>query len=810
MGAGLVTRWHLPRTDQVAVSALAASATFFTLLAWDVLSDDASAFLVPLFWVCVFTAAVGLALRTVSAPLLLVPVTQALVAALLLHHLWAGGTAVGGWVPTPTSLGDAVDVLANGARQASQWPAPVPVAAHDFPAVMLATGTVVALLVDLLACTLRRVPASGLPLLAAFTVPVSLVGGVSWMVFALGALSFTLLLTADQAARLGRWGHTLTPVSYSEARAAGGVVDNQPHQVRLGTLWPSASRFAVAGVAAAVLAPVALPGGLSLFEGDGPGDGTGPGNEVTLTNPMVSMQRRLTREADIPLVTIHTEDPDPGYLRLTVLDDFNGTEWTPANRDLPPSQRADGPLPLAPGQSPDTPHATYLTRIDVSTAFGSTWLPAPYPAARIRVPGDWRYDLDTLDFHSADKKVTTAGLSYQVDGEVLKPDPAALVAAPPAPRQIFAPYTELPSTVPPWIVDLAQSVTAKGRSQFEKAVMLQRWFRTDGGFTYSTDRASGSGLDQLELFLGTGDGSRVGYCEQFSSAMAMLARALGIPARVAVGFLRPDPRGHGDWVYSSHDLHAWPELYFQGTGWVRFEPTPQDQAAEVPSYTTGRVPGPADLPTTDTSATPLDEKIKPSASVDKGTTSASDGAQGHTPTWPLAAGGVLVLGGLLALPRVVRGSRRRRRLAPAGGGRARSAVDVAEDAWAEVRATALDLALGWDDGSTLRQRARALAASLDGERGAQPARAALERLVLLLEQARYSRRGLEGHERDVQDAAGEVLRSLHARATPTARRRAAWLPASLWQEQRVHGSARRGISGAASTRPVGDLDRLSV
>ena len=100
-------------------------------------------------------------------------------------------------------------------------------------------------------------------------------------------------------------------------------------------------------------------------------------------------------------------------------------------------------------------------------------------------------------------------------------------------------FTDLPDDLPPIVDDLAVQVTQDAKTPYEKAVALQNWFREDGGFTYALERASGNGSDALVEFLSDGPGGRTGYCEQFASAMAVMARELEIPARVAVGFLQP-------------------------------------------------------------------------------------------------------------------------------------------------------------------------------------------------------------------------------------------------------------------------------
>ena len=797
-----------PRTSPAAgaaISFLAAGTSFFTLLSWDGLSDDSSAYLVPLFFISVAVAAVGFGVRLLRLPMPAVLGLQLVVVALLVHQQFEVGGALGGLFPTSDSLRAAGELL-NGAIDATaRYAAPIPADETQFPALMLASGAAVVLLVDVIACTLRRVPLAGLPLLAAFTAPVSLLGGVSWVPFALAATCFVLMLAADQATRLGNWGRSLS----------GPVTDSQPHTVGLSTVWPTATRIGFAGIGLAVLAPALLPASNGLLGGD---DGFGPGegsDEVHIDNPMLDVRRDLKRGADIELLRLTTDDPDPRYLRLSVLDEFTGQSWLPSDRNIPTVNRVDGPLPQAPGLDPATEATEYSWSITIGDELNSKWLPVPYPATDVEVEGDWRFDSRTLDLMTPVDEATTAGLDYTVSAQSVRLDPAALVGAPPPNRTVFAEGTRLPASVPPWLEDLARDVTDGARSNFERAVQLQQWFRVDGGFVYSIERSDdGNGTEQLERFLGTGEDSRVGYCEQFSAAMALMARTIGIPARVAVGFLRPERDGD-EWVYSSHDLHAWPELYFEGAGWLRFEPTPAAEGYSAPSYTAGRIPAPEDVDVPSASP-PVEEQTDRAApeSADSGSSS-EDEAGLPLLRWAGWAASALAVAGVLALPRAARALLRRRRLAgEASGG-------LPEGGWAEVRATALDLGLGWDDGVTLRRRARALvpamaAAARRADGSAEDAGdsgtdrtpvEALERLVLLLERHRFSRSGLaEQLQSEVPTLAETVTDAMRRAAKPSVQRRATWLPASLWRS-RWSGPRRRS---SPTVDRIGELDRVSV
>jgi hypothetical protein len=282
--------------------------------------------------------------------------------------------------------------------------------------------------------------------------------------------------------------------------------------------------------------------------------------------------------------------------------------------------------------------------------------------------------------------------------------------------------TKLPSDFPSVIRRQAESVTKGATTQFDKAVALQDWFRTGGGFTYSLDQGQGSGMKLLSHFV-TDD--RVGYCEQFASAMAAMGRSLGIPSRVVVGFLDGSPLPDGRILYTSDERHAWPEMYFAGAGWVRFEPTPSARAATVPTYT--RSEADIKVPRTSASTAP---NTRPSARPDQNPTQvATQGGSGVSVPWRLLAG-ALVLLLLLVSPGTLRGLQRRRRLHGA------DRTHLTEGAWAELGATAQDLGLDWPDQRSPREQAQRVSAQV----GAGPEdTASLEGLLTDVERGRYAR-----------------------------------------------------------------------
>jgi transglutaminase-like putative cysteine protease len=117
----------------------------------------------------------------------------------------------------------------------------------------------------------------------------------------------------------------------------------------------------------------------------------------------------------------------------------------------------------------------------------------------------------------------------------------------------------------------AQRRTARARSPYEATLLLERWFRREGGFRYEEQPpTSPSGRPPLVDFV---EVNRAGYCQHYAGAMAVMLRLLGVPARVAVGFTAGTWKG-GVWTVTDHQAHAWVEAWFDGFGWLTFDPTP--------------------------------------------------------------------------------------------------------------------------------------------------------------------------------------------------------------------------------------------
>ncbi len=130
-------------------------------------------------------------------------------------------------------------------------------------------------------------------------------------------------------------------------------------------------------------------------------------------------------------------------------------------------------------------------------------------------------------------------------------------------------YLQLPEDTPQRVFDLAQQITADENNPYDQAMALQAFLRT---YPYTLDvPLPPKGVDVADYFLFD---LKKGYCDYYATAMVVMARSLGIPARLAVGYAPGsyDPKKNR-LVVREKDAHSWPELYFPGYGWIPFEPT---------------------------------------------------------------------------------------------------------------------------------------------------------------------------------------------------------------------------------------------
>ncbi len=682
---------------------LALAAGWLALFAWSGMVAQPLTFLIPTGMVGLVMALAGSGLRTLRMPAYIVAMMQALLGLLGLNLVFAARQSILGLVPTEDSLRQVFYVIGNGAATLNAYTAPVAVNPTHTRAFLMMCGLVVLFSIDVLAFSLRRLPLVALPLLVTLSVPVSILNdAMALPVFVGTALLFMRLLATEHVEKLSSW---------------RGYRRDAP-RVRLTVLWQASVAAVLVALVLAPLIPVTDL--LKRDQGEGIGPGSGGGYQLTTVNPFIRLRRDLVEKTHTPMVYAETEARDTGYLRTTVLDQFRGDEWRPSARNLPSDNTADGLFPTPPGLGPGVGVKLIDWNLQLAAGFGTTWLPLPYPLQELKIKGNWRFDSRTLDVAYVGGS-SPSQLSYEATALTPSITPRLLQNATPPPTPLRLNMTSVPDDIPQVVRDRAKEVTADAKTNYEKTLALQDWFRRDGGFTYSLDQRNGSGMDLLAHFV-TDD--RVGYCEQFAAAMATMGRVLNIPSRVVVGFLNGEQQPDGRILYTSDDRHAWPEMYFSGVGWVRFEPTPGQRAGATPDWTRQSLDTPVPSAAPNDAATPSAPANPDGSTVD--TQSSDDGSA--VPWWPVVALGVVVLLGVG--PGAVRRAQRRRRLA------ADDPVHLAEGAWAELRATALDLGLTWPDQRSPREQARNVVGQVRAENEAV---ASLEGLLVQVERGRYGR-----------------------------------------------------------------------
>ena len=715
-----------------------------------------------------------------------------------LNAVFAAHLSTLGVVPTHASLSYLSSLVSQGMGERIYAP-PVP---STSGVMLLAAGGIglMAAATDVLAVRLRSPAIAGLPLLALYCVRITTSakqGGVgATVVFCLGMIGYLALLAADGRERLRIWGRLVT-VWQAQAADPAEAPDTR-------ALAASGRRIGLAAACIALVFPLLVPG-ISvhdLFKSQPTGNGQN-GNLIAPPNPLDQMRSQLLSASPQTVLTYRTTAPDPReqYLQVYALN------WDPGNeawRLIVPDPTASttvgsGPLRNAPGVTASTPQDRDHHPGHAGPGQHRLRRQAGLPPGALRAGADagpgqlgrgQRHADGVLDPAAAIRPV----LHGEEPGSEPGPQRGEPVGVLPGGHLRQLPVVPLGSGARCWPSSRRRSPRGPRPRTARRSPC--RTTSSPGKFTYSTSVSLPGGINGLIQFLTK---TRSGYCQQFAFAMAGLARLSGIPSRIAVGYTAGTHKTRSaTWKVTSSDAHAWPELYFRGMGWVRFEPTPGGATgqgtAAVPQYaSTPGAPGFAAPPP----ATSQNPGSKAGSKAGKGALSHIHGLNGGgfggttatvttasiiVPEVLLIIAGILVLA--LLTPLTVRSLTRRYRLPPAAGGPparllgrwlpgASGDAGLAHAAWRELRDDLADYGYPCRPSESPRAVASRVTATLTLD---DEGRQTLERIVRAEERARYARVPLSAQTLPAD--AARIRRALAREADWPTRWRARLFPAS--------------------------------
>jgi transglutaminase-like putative cysteine protease len=720
------------------------------------------------------------------------PVTGCLAAGLAglllyLNAVFSSGSLLG-VIPTGSSLRLLWDLAGQGFSESAHYAPPVP---QLNGMLLLAVGGIgiTALLTDLIAVRLQSAALAGLPLLLLFTEPFTLSASRNavgtTVAFCLGTIGYLGLLSSEGRDRIREWEHpSPDPNLLPDTRA----------------LAAAGRRVGTASVVLALCVPLLIPGlhATQLFSsGDagigGNGNGAGPGG-TGFPDPDTQLSNELHTSQSSAEFTYTSSSDTPDYLQLYVLDNLTGNGWQMFAQ--PESLVSVNPqMPAPPGLASGAASNSVITNpvitaVTMNKSVGQDALgalPVPYPASSIIAPGNVQADRTTLMVFDTD--VRLASLGYTVNSLQLSPTAQDLNSVQAPPADLLSRYTQVPSSYDV-LRSFAEAVIREygAKTPFEDALALQQYL-ANGSFKYTLTAPTIKDENGLANFL---ENTKQGYCQQFSFAMAALARLLHIPSRVAYGFTAGTAISNSEWLVTSHDAHAWPELYFQGYGWLRFEPTPPGAApgqgtATDPTYTLSAVGGtsqptakPSQGPTPAAPGAPSGTALGGKLNLPQGAASLGKLGGRHGGVNPWEVLGLSVLGLLVVIAGTPAGVRllirRRRWLRSRGTRGARAGADAARAhaAWRELRDDLVDYRVGYLPSQSPRAVAVRAAATLEL---AEPDAAALRRIAMAEERARYAPRADSAP--GLRQDSTTVRRAIAAAVPRSTRWRARLMPSSV-------------------------------
>ncbi|MBM7817220.1 hypothetical protein JOE56_001914 [Brevibacterium paucivorans] len=631
-------------------------------------------------------------------------------------------TTVAGVIPTGSSFSELAGSIAQGFRDVYAAPAPAPSTA-GLTVLATVSFALLTMLVDSLVHDLHLTHIAGALVLATWLIPVFIAASsIQWWHTCSVAVAFILLLLTA---------HTGASRGFLWAVTAGALA-------------------LILGIGLPLLMPPIVP------QANKP---AGEDQDVKVINPFLDLRANLTNKSDDVVFSYESTDPLEPPVRLTSVSEFDGKKWAPAAFSFKRGASPDAGLPVG-DLGPDIEANSYTSTFTIK-GLGGNHLPAQYAPLETSGLGDrWVYDRDTLTI--VGNNVGVEGLNYSLTYRSVEPTAEQLKKAPPVNEGAFEQYLKLPNDLPSDIKEEADAITKDAKTDWDKAAKLQAHFRD---FEYSLDapnEASGSVLSQFLK-------DRRGYCVQFSAAMATMARMEGIPARIGVGFTAGEPNDAGGYDVTMQRSHAWPELYFEGAGWVRFEPTPGGPAGPPPPWSVegGEAPEEPEEPTQEPSEEPAPEEEAAEPTPTPEEEPAQEEESETTSAVPFIVGAaVFALVILALLPLLLRARARSRRL--------RTPLN-ANLVWEEIRATEVDCGYAAPASDTLAKRGRDLSEQYPDHADD------IAKLVGTLEREHYAGTGSESLDIDARGLVKDVKKDRAGSAF--GRVKATLWPRSLWKKK---------------------------
>lgn len=358
---------------------------------------------------------------------------------------------------------------------------------------------------------------------------------------------------------------------------------------------------------------------------------------------------RLSTQADVgeylnegrDTELMRVRSPEPMLWRGGTLDYFDGARW---RSTADPGREGGQEISDAVETRYVEQNVTVLNSRSRLIFGGYKVQAVSFPGAEQRPDGSWTAG-STL----------SQGTSYRTLSEIPQPTAAQLNnAGTEYSPYIREKYLQAPGDLPPVVGQTAQRVQSRYSPQtpYQKARAIERYLLYDGDFTYNLAADYRRADTALEEFLG-GDGE--GFCTQFATSMALMARDMGVPSRVVYGATSGQQIGDDEYMVTGANMHTWVEIYFPGIGWYPFNPTPSISTPSVMQQNAPR-PSPDQPPAQDRAQRSPAGQIggQQQSQAPQQSDSGGPAGEGGPRLWPLhALGGVALLGSVLAGKRLL-------------------------------------------------------------------------------------------------------------------------------------------------------------